>query len=474
LIFNSFSLSLPKEQILPQKISWQTSFLAATENVKSGFFGSGIGTYFYDFSKFKPSQWNETQLWLIRFDRSGSHLAEILGTTGFLGFLSYLAFLGSFFLLSFLLLFKKPEFFKIFLPFLILFLAQIFYYQNSVLAFSFWLFLGLLVLNFETIPKKVISFKEVPEIGLIFNSLSLLIFVFIFFVFYFGIRFYLADFYYLKALRSGNPSAQISILERAVRLNSYSSRYRIDLSLAYFLRVQDELAKPAENQDQNLIIGSVQNAINYLKGAKLDGTTIKGAIEISPNWVFAWENLATIYREIINLAGSSAIDWGISSFEKAINLEPKNPVLYTELGKLYLVKGDLEKAEEEFKIAIDSKGDYLDARIQDALISEQKENTEEATKKIEEIVTNYPLSVEARFQLGRLYFNQDRLDEAIFQLEQATYLMPNHSNSLYFLGLIYEKKGEKEKALEYFNKVLELNPGNQTVLDKIEKLKITY
>jgi len=360
------------------------------------------------------------------------------------------------------------------LPLLTLFLAQFFYYQNAVLAFSFWLFLGLLVLNFEKIPKKVISFKEVPEIGLIFNSVSLLIFVFIFFVFYFGIRFYLADFYYLKALRSGNPSDQISILERVVRLNPHSSRYRIDLSLAYFLRVQNELAKPAENQDQNLIIGSVQNAINYLKGAKLDGTTIKGAIEISPNWVFAWENLATIYREIINLAGASAIDWGINSFEKAINLEPKNPVLHTELGKLYLVKGDLEKAEEEFKIAIDSKDDYLDAQIQNALILEQKENIDDATKKFEELVTNFPFSVEARFQLGRLYFNQDRLDEAIFQLEQATYLMPNHSNSLYFLGLIYEKKGEKEKALEYFNKVLELNPGNQTVLDKIEKLKITY
>jgi tetratricopeptide (TPR) repeat protein len=49
--------------------------------------------------------------------------------------------------------------------------------------------------------------------------------------------------------------------------------------------------------------------------------------------------------------------------------------------------------------------------------------------------------------------------------------MPNHSNSLYFLGLCYEKKGEKEKALEYFKKVLELNPGNEVVLSKIRELE---
>ena len=472
LIFNPFSLGLPREQILPQKISWQISLGATTENIKSGFLGSGLGTYFYDFSKFKPSQWNKNQLWLTRFDRAGSHLAEVLGVSGFLGFLSYLAFLASFFLLSFLFLFKKPEFFSIFLPFLTLFLGQIFYYQNAVLAFSFWFFLGLLVLNFEKIPEKIVSFKKIPEIGLVFNSFSLLILVFIFVIFYFGVKFYLADFYYLKALRSGNVSEQISFLERGVKLNQNSSQYKLDLARAYFLKASQELQKPNQEQDQNLILASIQNAINFLRGAKLEnGTLIKGVVEISPNWVAGWENLGMIYREITPLSGVQALDWAIKSFEEAAKLEPQNPVLYTELGKLYLAQGNLEKAEGQFKIAIDAKDDYLDAQIQNALILEQKENIDEATKKFEELVAKFPLSIDARFHLGRLYYNKERLDEAILQFENAILIMPNHSNSLYLLGLCYEKKGDKEKALGYFEKVLELNPGNQDIIQKIEDLK---
>jgi len=335
-------------------------------------------------------------------------------------------------------LFKKPEFFIFFLPFLTLFLAQIFYYQNSVLAFSFWLFLSLLVLNFEKIGERKISFEKIPELGLIFNSFSILIFVFIFFIFYFAIRFYLADHNYLKAVRTGNLAEQVSLLERAVKLNPIFSQYRVDLARANLSRALLEIQKPAEQQDQNLILNSVSRAINYLKGAKLeDGTEIKGATEISPNWVVGWENLGIVYREIIPLTGGQSLDWAIRSFERAEKLEPKNPVLETEIAKLYIEKRDLDKAEEKLKFALSLN----------------------------------PWYIESNFQLGRVYFIKGKIEEAISQFENAISLMPNHSNSLYFLGLCYEKKGEKEKALEYFKRVLDLNPGNPDVLRKIQELE---
>ena len=39
------------------------------------------------------------------------------------------------------------------------------------------------------------------------------------------------------------------------------------------------------------------------------------------------------------------------------------------------------------------------------------------------------------------------------------------------LGLVYDKKGEKEKAIKQFEKVLELNPKNQEVEQILENLK---
>jgi tetratricopeptide (TPR) repeat protein len=273
-------------------------------------------------------------------------------------------------------------------------------------------------------------------------------------------------------LKSWQIPERISFLEKSVKLNPKSSRYKIDLSNSYLTQALNEIQKPAEARDQRLILDSMAKAINFAKGLKNE-IEIKGATEISPNWVLVWENLARIYREIIPFVENPqiALEHGIKSFEKAIKLEGKNPILHTELGKLYLLKGEIEKAESEFKKAVELKEDYLDGKIQLALIFERKGDFDQAIKKMEEIVKNFPFNVEAHFQLGRLYFNRDRIDEAILQFEMAISIMPNHSNSLYSLGIAYERKGEKEKALEYFQKVLELNPGNPEVLRKIEELK---
>jgi len=37
--------------------------------------------------------------------------------------------------------------------------------------------------------------------------------------------------------------------------------------------------------------------------------------------------------------------------------------------------------------------------------------------------------------------------------------------------MAYQKKGQKDEAIKIFEKVLELNPGNQDVINKIDELK---
>jgi len=90
---------------------------------------------------------------------------------------------------------------------------------------------------------------------------------------------------------------------------------------------------------------------------------------------------------------------------------------------------------------------------------------------MEDLSLEYPFNPEVLFQLGRLYFNAKRIDDAIGQLEKVVNFMPNHSNALYSLGIAYKEKGEKEKAIKAFEKVLELNPGNEDVQAKLDELK---
>lgn len=463
---NQGFLTLPKEQVLSQEVSWKTAFSSATGNLKSGLLGSGAGTFYNVFTKHKPLEFNESWIWQIRFDRSGSYASEILATKGFLGILSYLLLVGMFFLMSWFLIEPKSIFSgsKFQIPILMAFLAllagQFFYYQNTSLAFAFWLVLGLGAVSWQKpFKEKTVSFKDFPELSLVFSALAISLGI-VFLVFYFfGLKFYLADFNYNKSLNIlGQERAER--LEKAVSLNPYFSQYRMALSRTYLFEAFREMGKPEQEQDefkiQVLISGSINEA--------------KKATDLQPESVACWENSAIIYRELIEIAAGAA-EWSINSFEKAVSLEPTNPVLYTEMGKIYFIAGEKEKAKEYFQKALEKKPDYADALMQEALLLESEEFLEEAIGKLENLVARDSWNIDAYFQLGRLYYNSGRIDEAIELFEAVVFLAPNHSNSLYSLGLAYASKTLFDEAIEVFEKVLELNPGNQDVIQKLEELR---
>ncbi len=462
---NQFSLA--KEQTLGQGMSWQIGFGAAIENIKSGFLGSGLGTFHYDFAKFKPAEFNQSLLWQIRFDRAGNYIAELLGTSGFLGLLSYFALVGFFLMVSYFFLKEGKSGIPLLMVFLALVVSQFVYYQNTILAFTFWLVLGLSVVSWQKpIKEKSVSFKDFPELSLVFSALLIVLGLGFLGMYFFAAKFYLADIDYKKAVETG----EVQNLEQSVSLNPNLPQYKITLARAYLSQALLETQKPEEQRDQVALSNNVYLAITYAKSGQVGGKLIKGATELAPNRVAAWETSGMIYRDIQGVA-TGALEWGIKSFGEAIALEPTNPVLYTELGKLYLTSNDITKAKEEFNKAKALKSDYVDASIQLALIAESENNLEEAVREMENLVTSFPFDIGASFQLGRLYFNSARLDEAILQFEKVITLMPYHSNAHYSLGLAYQKKGETENAIAEFEKVLELNPGNEDVQAKLEELR---
>lgn len=461
------NLRLSKEPVLGQGISWLVALGSVSENIKAFFLGSGIGTFYYDFAKFKPAKFNLNPLWQLRFDRPGCHLAEILGTMGFLGLLSYLTLIGLFLLVSWFILAPAPGIGRsLLMAFLALLVAQLVFYQNSISAFTFWLILGLGAVSWRSNSKswwwREISFslRKIPELSLIATAFLTVIGLAIFGSYYFGQQFYRADILYAKSQRMVSTKERIPSIEKVVKLNPNFSQYQIILAREYLNQVQNEIRKPVEEQDSLALQSDIARAIEVARRSANQ----------NPSQVAAVETLAMVYRDIRLVVGGAS-DWAIKSFEKAISLEPSNPVLRTELGKLYLEKGEREKAKEQFSRARELKSDYLEASLQEALIFERENNLEEAVKKIENLAKDFPFNSEVLFQLGRLYFNTGRLDEAISQFKTIVNFFPDHSNALYSLGVAYQKKGQKEEAISYFEKVLELNPDNQNVIQKLEELR---
>ncbi len=455
--FNVVDTAVLQEYVLGQRVSWQTGFGAATENIKSIFLGSGPGTYFYDFAKFKPLAFNQDPLWYVGFDRPGSHFAEILGTMGFLGLLSYLALIVIFLIISWFLL--KTKISKFQLPLLIAFftlaVGQIFYYQNTTLAFSFWLMLGLGVSCWQgTIKEKIISFRSVPEMSLVFSTFLIILGAVILVFYYFGVNYYLADVNYRQGI-SLLGSERTEKLQRAVRLNPRMPQYRLALSRSFLTDLAQELQDLIASQDvermENLIRRSIGEA--------------EKTVALQSNSAINWINKGIIYRELNAFASSTEF------LKKAAALEPANPIIYTEIGNLYLVLEKEQEAKKYFQMALDKKPYYAVAIIQLALILEKEEVLDEAIIKLEELIVKDPWNVEAHYQLGRLYYNAGRIEEAIGLFEAVAFWVPQHSNSLYSLGVAYTTKGQIQEAILVFEEVLRLNPGNQDVIQKLQELK---
>ena len=460
---------LPQEVLLNQKASWQLSVQGFKEH---WLLGVGTGNFHYVFAKFKPTALLNTNFWQLRFDRASSYLSEVLTETGVLGALGFLGLIGMFILISYFHIAsfksklagsgnnseeKKIGVIPFLVSFFVILVAQFLYYQTTILAFVFWLILALGVVSWgEALREKSFSFDEFPEAGLVFSIVFWVVLVgAAFFCFTLG-KYYVADAYYRQYLVS--PNKNLPKLEAAVRIAPARMMYDIVLSRAYLQKFIEEAQKP--NPDKQLAAQMVSGAVQ----------ASKIAVTKSPNLVVAHETAGVVYREIQGVVEGSN-EWAIKSFQEALKLEPKNPVVLTELGKLFLVSKKNEEAKNYFQQALAMKQDYVDAHLQLAFLDDQEGKTGEAQSRLENLVRLSPFSVEAHFQLGRAYFNSAEYDKAAEQFQTALALFPNHSNSLYSLGLVYEKQGEYDKALELFNKVLELNPGNPDVEKKINDIK---
>ena len=469
-----FAGGLPQEVLLNQKTSWS---LASQGFGEHWLLGAGTGNFHYVFAKFKPAAFLNTQFWQLRFDRAGSYWAELLTEGGALGAFFYLAMAAMFLLISYFFIASAKS--KLMgsggdknkdkdkgqnvgvIPFVVMVFAllvgQAFYYQTTVLAFSFWLFLALGVVAWgEALREKSFSFQEFPEAGLVFSIVFWLIAVAMAFVCFTMGKYYLADVYYRQYLVS--PNTNLVKLETATRLAPDRAVYHIALSRAYLQKFTEEASKAQPDK---------QVAAQFISTAVQESKT---AVAKSPNMVVAYETAGVVYREIQAVVTGSK-DWAVKSFQDVLRLEPLNPAVITELGKLALADKNEEQARSYFQQAIDMKADFVDAHLQMAFLDDQSGKKELAQSRLENLVRVSPFSVDAHFQLGRIYYNEGEYDKAAEQFQTAIALFPNHSNSLYSLALVYEKQGDYDKALELMKRVGELNMGNQDIEDKIAALQ---
>ena len=453
--------TFPQEQYLEQSASYDIAFNTIKEGPKNFLIGSGPATWLNDFLKNRPASFNEESvLWGARLNYAGSYIAGLIATTGVLGSFSYFSLIV-FSLIGFFLLKDKKNSIPYISAIIAVLVGQFVYYQNTALMFLAWFIFGLGSVAWKDSLSKKFSIKESfsserkPEFNLGFSVVLILISLSVMAGLYFATKECLADNNYVQAQEATSLSDAVSYLEKSVEQDPYRVTYRIVLSQAYLSQVYEENNKPAEEQDAIILQEKINNVTEQVSILESDFS----------NYVNTWELIGIINRD---MQGDSGL--AIEAFEKALDIDKKNPTLHLEIGKLHAVLNDLSKSRESFVRAQEMKSDYVEAFLLEALTYEQ-EDPDEAINRLKELELKFSLDRDVKYQLGRLYYNQDETDLANSYFIETIQIDPDYSNAYYSLALLYEKKEETETAIALLERVLELNPGNQEIIQKIEELK---
>lgn len=76
----------------------------------------------------------------------------------------------------------------------------------------------------------------------------------------------------------------------------------------------------------------------------------------------------------------------------------------------------------------------------------------------------------AMFELGRLYLEQHKIEEALHWTEQAYHIDPNNKWYAEYLGALYKMTGNLSKLIEIYEQVLKQEPQNTDYLEDIFQL----
>lgn len=79
-----------------------------------------------------------------------------------------------------------------------------------------------------------------------------------------------------------------------------------------------------------------------------------------------------------------------------------------------------------------------------------------------------PLKAEKNLEVGKYYLRRGNYDAAIDRLKDSIRYKSNYAEPHRLLGEAYEKKGEREEAVRYYKKYLEILPSAEDV-EKVRK-----
>ncbi|MEK7617378.1 MAG: O-antigen ligase family protein [Patescibacteria group bacterium] len=366
--FYNATKNFPREIQLPFLTSWKISVSTFRD---SPFWGSGPGTYLFNFTSYKPVEFNQTKFWNIKFDAGFNEYLQILANLGGVGFFATLALTVIFVSKALSILrTKDPSLVGLSLAGMTFFVILLLHVSTLptfvlglIISACFWMktlreeqnpSLLFKIANFSRAFEQNLRIEALPSILLVI-SVSLVLFTA-----FFGGKLYIADFHHresLNAISKNDGILALNKLTASAKLNPWSDLYRTDLARVNFALANaiaqargPTEASPAgslSNQDKQNIQGLLQESIG----------AAKAATSLSPRSAVNWEILALLYRQIAGVA-QNALLFSLDSYGRAIFNDPFDPALRLNVGGVYYAVKNYDLAIRFFQDSINLKPDF--------------------------------------------------------------------------------------------------------------------
>ena len=220
-------------------------------------------------------------------------------------------------------------------------------------------------------------------------------------------------------------------------------------------KMQRELNPPQELQQK---LAAAFEAGDYAKVASACASLLNSYRRSC----FLWNTLGQCHLKSQNL------DEAATCLNKACELNPKDPAIFSSLGDVHRAQGQIDNALALYNKALSLDGDTLSALNNLANTLTDLGRLAEAEPLLERACKLAPKSAVILFNYSNVLLRTGRVEQAKTFLEQATELAPELSGAQYNLAQLQSLDGDKEAAIKRFDHILETTPSDdRTRADKL-------
>lgn len=265
----------------------------------------------------------------------------------------------------------------------------------------------------------------------------------------FGIYYYIDRYFYPSEPLTQREARR---LEDLIRRDPGNAELRWQIALLYWEegRTDDAIAQSKEaitiNPAHEPALATLGNIYVELKRYQEALEPLLKVVDLNKENPYRLENkrLEAVYYWLgMSYLGLARPQEAVAALKEAVTIDRTDADAHYMLGNAYLQLGSYPEAVGSYRQATRFVFDFLEAY----------QGLTSAYEKMGD-------AARASYARGMVAFSSKNYDAAIAELQRATQALPDFADGFFGLGLAYERKGQKDKAIENYEATLRLDANH--------------